>query len=245
VEDNPEMRTHLREHLSAAYEIREMENGKAGLDAARAHPPDLIIADVMMPRMNGFELVEALRNDDTLRGVPVLLLTARAAEPDAVRGLREGADDYVTKPFSMPELTVRIERLLQRRRTVLDQFRQRALMPRPDISVSSNDEAFLDRVTDAMAEHFARRTFSTGDLAAEVGLSPRQLQRKLKRLTGETPSSFLRTYRLQYAAELLRDDAGTISEIAYRVGFGTPDTFSRHFRERYGCPPSKFPDAAD
>lgn len=243
VEDNEDVRAYLRRHLADDYHLIEAGDGAEGLDTARTEDPDLVLTDRMMPEMDGVELCRKIRADDSLARTPVVLLTARAAEEDAVAGLEAGADAYVTKPFSIEELRARLQRLLDAHWAGAsdDGPPQR---PSPDVDATSADEAFLDRVTDAIDEHRSRTDFTVEDLAAEVGLSPRQLRRKLKDLTGETPAAFVRQYRLDAAAQLLETEAGTVSEIAYEVGFGTPETFATRFEERFGCRPSAYPEAA-
>ena len=243
VEDNDDVRAYLRRHLADAYEVVEAVDGTDGLDTAREVEPDLILSDLMMPEMGGVELCRHVRDDDTLTRVPIVLLTARAAEDDAVAGLEAGADAYVTKPFSVDALKARLARLLEAHWAGTPGAGP-AQKPAPDIEATAADEAFLDRVTEVIDEHRSHADFTVDDLAAEVGLSPRQLQRKLKRLTGTTPAAFIRCYRLDAAAQLLEAEAGTVSEIAYEVGFGTPKTFARRFKERFGCPPSEYPEAA-
>jgi signal transduction histidine kinase/ligand-binding sensor domain-containing protein/DNA-binding response OmpR family regulator len=243
VEDNEDVRAYLRRHLADDYYLVEASNGAEGLDTARTADPDLVLTDRMMPEMDGVELCQKIRADDDLARTPVVLLTARAAEEDAVAGLEAGADAYVTKPFSIEELRARLHRLLDAHWAgVSDEGSTRRLSP--DVEATSADEAFLDRVTDAIDEHRSRTDFTVEDLAAEVGLSPRQLRRKLKELTGQPPAAFIRHYRLDAAAQLLRTDAGTVAEVAYRVGFGTPETFATHFEDRFGCSPSQYPEAA-
>ncbi|MFB6278430.1 MAG: response regulator [Salinibacter sp.] len=239
VEDNADVRAYLRRHLSDTYHVVEANTGADGLDTARKIDPDLVLADLMMPEMDGTELCRQIRDDSDLARTPVVLLTARAAEEDAVAGLEAGADAYVTKPFSMTELKARLRRLLNAHWTGSVSAPSTADLV-PDAEVTSADEEFLSQVADAIDEHLSHSNFTVDDLAAEVGLSSRQLQRKLKRLTDTSPAAFIRQYRLDIAAELLEEDAGTVSEVAYEVGFGTPETFSRRFKERFGCPPSEY-----
>ena len=241
VEDNAEVRSYLRRHLADTYRLVEASGGRDGLSTARTVEPDLILTDLMMPELDGIELCQQVRADDALARTPIVLLTARAAEEDAVAGLEAGADAYVTKPFSMAELQARLQRLLDAHRTApkeSDGFLA------PNVEVTSADEDFLARVTEAIDDNLSRTGFTVEDLAAAVGLSPRQLQRKLKRLTDTTPAAFVRRYRLDVGAQLLENEAGTVSEVAYEVGFGTPETFSSRFEERFGCRPSHYPDGA-
>jgi signal transduction histidine kinase/DNA-binding response OmpR family regulator len=243
VEDNDDVRAYLRRHLANDYHLVEAEDGTEGIGKAQDAEPDLILTDLMMPGMGGIELCRRVREDEALARTPVVLLTARADEDDAVAGLEAGADAYVTKPFSIEELQARLRRLLEAHWAGASDD-ESARHPSPEVEATAADEQFLDRVTTAIDEHLSRAEFTVDDLAAEVGLSPRQLQRKLKRITGTTPAAFVRRYRLDVAAQLLEQEAGTVSEVAYEVGFGTPKTFARRFKERFGCPPSKYPEAS-
>jgi signal transduction histidine kinase/DNA-binding response OmpR family regulator len=244
VEDNDDVRAYLRRHLTDAYRVVEAADGAEGLDRARDAEPDLILADLMMPGLDGIELCRRVREDDALAHTPFVLLTARAAEDDAVAGLDAGADAYVTKPFSIAELKARLRRLLEAHWAGTPDGTSVARFT-PEVDVSSDDEVLLRRVTDAIDQHLAHADFTVDDLAAAVGLSPRQLQRRLKQLTGTSPAAFIRQYRLDVGAQLLEQDGGTVAQVAYQVGFGTPDTFSRHFKDRFGCPPSAYPEDAD
>ncbi|MFB6247293.1 MAG: ATP-binding protein, partial [Salinibacter sp.] len=242
VEDNAGVRAHLRRHLMDSWAVVEAADGAAGLDAARTHEPDLVLLDVMLPERDGVEVCRALRDDPGLEGVPVIMLTARAGETDTARGLEAGADAYLTKPFSVTELRAYIDRLLDARAALREQFTSSPLVPSPD--ATSADDALLERVVDAIEAHLGRGSFTVDDLAAEVGFSPRQLRRRLKDLTDMAPSEVVRTYRLRYAAALLEAEAGTVSEVAFRVGFGTVETFSKRFKEHFGCVPSAYPPAS-
>jgi DNA-binding response OmpR family regulator len=238
-DDNADVRAYLRRHLSELGRVTEAADGAEALEAARTTEPDLLLADVMMPALDGLALTRRLRADDDLDRIPILLLTARAAEDDAVAGLEAGADGYVTKPFSVDALCARIRQLLAARRAWADRVPDDALLD-PTVEMTTGDEAFLDRVTDALDEHLSRSSLTVEDLAAEVGISPRQLQRKLQRLTDCTAAEFIRQYRLQCAAAHLAKGDVSISQLAYRVGFGTRKTFTKHFKARFGCPPSAY-----
>ncbi|NBC17705.1 MAG: response regulator [Bacteroidetes bacterium] len=239
IEDHDEVRRLVRSYLEAQYRVLDAPDGRAGLDAARRHHPDLILADVMMPEMDGLALVQAVRADDDLQDVPVLLLTARADADDVVRGLEAGADDYVTKPFDAEVLQARVRRHLATRQALRDQYRGEVMLQPQGVPVSSAEEAFLRDVVAAVEAHLDESDFGVGDLAAAVGLSARQLRRRLKDAAGETPQAFIRRVRLERAAHLLTAEAGTASEIAYRVGFKNPSHFSRAFRKHFGHTPTE------
>lgn len=238
-EDNADVRAYLRRHLEDPWAVITTSDGAEALDNARRIEPDLVLADVMMPEIDGLTLTRHLREDDALGRIPILLLTARADDEEAVAGLEAGADDYVTKPFSIDELRARIEQLLDARRCWTETAPSSRLLT-PEVEMTSADEAFLARVTDGIEEDLSRSSLTVEDLAAAVGISSRQLQRKLKRLTGHTAAAFVRRYRLECAADLLSGEATSVSQVAYRVGFDSPETFARHFKDHFDCSPSAY-----
>lgn len=240
VDDHPEIRAYVRRHLQPAYHVIEAPDGTTGLHLARTHLPDLIVADVMMPGVDGYDLCRAVKTDAALGFIPVILLTGRAAAEDRLAGLDEGADDYLTKPFDVPELRARIDNLIRQRRR-LRAMLHAAPPPGPaDDGPPSADAAFVERVRGVVHAHLADETLNVEVLAGEVGLSRTQLYRRLKALTGQTPTDFIRTVRLAEAAHLLAHQAGTVSEVAYGVGFNSIAHFSRAFRAAYGMPPSEY-----
>lgn len=240
VEDNAEVRAFLRRHLEEHYHIIEAADGVAGLEAARRAQPALILSDVMMPRMDGYALCRALKADDTLRAIPVVLLTARASEEDTMEGLETGADDYIPKPFNMSELRVRVDNLVASRQRLRRQFSREIMVQPAGIVVSSEEEAFLKRLLEVIEDCLGDSTFGVDQLADAVGLGRRQLTRRVRALTNEAPGTLIRRMRLERAAQLLKARAGTVSEIAYAVGFQSPSHFSVAFRDTYGTSPSDF-----
>ena len=241
VEDNVDMRAYLKEHLVSSYRVVEAGDGVAGLEAARKVLPDLVISDIMMPRMDGIDLCRALRQDDVLRNVPVILLTARAGEEDRLAGLEISADDYITKPFSPTELTLKIRNLIDIRRKLWQEFNRKTLALRSDeIPLDSVDKTFMDRVRTVVEEHLADKKFNVESLAQKVFLSRRQLERKLKDITGLTPADYIRQVRLVRAKQLLDKHAvSTVAETAYAVGFSKVEYFSLLFRATFGQSPGE------
>ena len=175
-----------------------------------------------------------------LNHIPVILLTARASDESKVEGLETGADDYLFKPFNAEELRVRVRNLIALRRRLRARFSQEILVQPTGISVQSADEAFVDRVREVVEAHMADETFNVEAFADVLSMGPRQLQRKLRALTGQTPTEFIRLMRLKRAAQLLEQHAGTVSEIAYEVGFNHPTYFATCFREVFGTSPSAY-----
>jgi YesN/AraC family two-component response regulator len=226
------------------YRVLEAADGEEGLALAQQHQPDLVLSDVMMPKMDGVALCRALKADDALRTIPVVLLTAKAAEADAVEGLEAGADAYVAKPFGTAVLQAHVASLLAARQQMRTQFSQEVVVKPTDVVVDSEEEAFLKDVLAIVEDNMADSTFGVDQLAEQVGLSRRQLERRLKDTTGQTPAELIRQMRLERASQLLEARAGTVSEIAYAVGYKSPSYFSTAFREAFGHAPSEHFDTA-
>ncbi|MFN8589263.1 MAG: two-component regulator propeller domain-containing protein [Candidatus Eisenbacteria bacterium] len=239
VEDDAEVRAYLRRHLDAHYRVIEAGDGREGLDRARSTPPDLVISDVMMPVLDGFAFCEALQADADLAGTPVILLTARASHEDRLAGLSLGAVDYLAKPFHAPELLLRVRNLIAAQHRLRERLRPRALHAAP-VEVTSEDDRFLARVRDAIERTMGDETFDLETLAHEVGLSRSQLFRRIKDLLGETPEQLVRRMRLERAAQLLAQRAGSVGEIAYATGFKSVAHFCRVFREQHGATPGQW-----
>jgi signal transduction histidine kinase/DNA-binding response OmpR family regulator/ligand-binding sensor domain-containing protein len=239
VEDNPDLRQYIREYFSAEYVVEQAENGRVGCERAREIVPDLVISDIMMPEMDGLELCSALKHDLRTSHVPVLLLTARAGTDSKVEGLDIGADDYMTKPFEMKELLARVRNMIEQRRILRAKFSAAAVLRPGDVAVSSMDDELLKKVMRVIENRMGQEKLEAEDIAREVALSRRHLDRKLLGLTNLSTAELVRYVRLQRANELLEKRAGTVAEIAYQVGFGNPSYFASCFRERFGCLPSE------
>jgi len=243
VEDHPEVRAYLSEHLGSQYRLLTAENGREGLVLAREHIPDLVVSDVMMPEMDGFELCEQLKNDDKTCHVPVVLLTAKASEESAIAGLNIGADDYLVKPFSVDALLSRIANLIENRRLLRRRFARSMQIDPTQTETPSADQLFMNKAAKIVERHIGDVDFGVQELADEVGFSRRQLHRKVRALTDQTPADLIRRIRLARAAQMLNNRAGNVSEIAYAVGFSKPRHFSTVFKESYGMTPSEYAGA--
>lgn len=240
VEDHPDVRAFIKDCLAQDYEVLEASHGEEGLAMAREHLPDLIISDVRMPRMDGFALCQAIKKDETVNHIPVILLTARASDQSKVDGLRGGADAYLNKPFHVDALQAQVEGLIQTRKVLRNRFSREVTLQPTDITVPAADAVLLEQVQSVIETHMADANFSSEQLAYEVGLSLRQLNRKLNDLIEMPSSHLIRTMRLERSAQLLAQQAGTVSEIAYAVGFNSPSYFARLFREHFGVLPSAY-----
>ena len=234
MEDNVDVRAYVRRYLVPTYQVLEARDGKEGVEKAREMIPDLVISDVMMPKMDGYELCKTLKLDEKTSHVPIILLTAKAGQENKIEGLETGADDYLTKPFDAKELLVRVKNLIELRRKLRERFKASVPLKPGEIAVTSMDDVFLNKVMAAVEQHMGDEDFHIEELGAVVGMSRVQLHRKLTALTNQGPGEFIRYIRLHRALELLQKDAGTISEIAYKVGFSDPSYFSKCFHKQFG-----------
>ncbi len=241
VDDEAEMRAYLQNLLGSDYRRAAVADADAALDRLRDRSFDLVLCDASLPAGGGKKLCRAIREDDDLRHLPILLLTARPNGERAGDSLDVGADAYVSKPFDPSELQARVENLIGIRQIVQDRVRLPDWMaPEAETTVSSEEEAFLESLNDVVTAHIDNSNFGVDWLADEMDLSARHLRRRIKDATGLSASGFIRTRRLQRAAALLRQDADTVSDVAAAVGYRDPSYFSRLFRETFGCPPTEY-----
>ncbi len=245
VEDNLAMRQYICSHLNDQFDLIEAENGKQGLALAEAHVPDLIVSDVMMPVMDGVELCQALKNDIKTSHIPVVLLTAKSGEQDKLVGLNAQADDYLTKPFNPDELKARVNNLIKQRLDLRAYFSQVFIGQPPELSdikpvKQMPEEAFLNDLQALMQEKIAHTELQMTDLANDMFISLRQLQRKLKSLTGKTPKQWLLDMRLKHASKLLRESHLNITQIMDQSGFNSASYFSKKFKQTYHQSPSEY-----
>ncbi|MEM7036355.1 MAG: hybrid sensor histidine kinase/response regulator transcription factor [Bacteroidota bacterium] len=239
VEDNQDVRTYIHSCIPPEYEVVHAENGKIGLEQATQWVPDLVISDIMMPEMDGYELLQHLKSQPSTSHIPVILLTSKAEEESKHTGLEQGAEAYLTKPFDPAELQIRIRKLIETRQHLREKYRGEVLLAPQKVEATSTEEAFLLNTKRIIYDHLADESFSVEQLAAEAGMSRVQFNRKFKALTAQTPNKFIRKYRLETATDLLEQHAGTIAEIAFQVGFSSAAYFSKCYMDEYGVSPSK------
>jgi len=240
VEDNPDMRQYIRETLQETYTIAEAVDGAQGFEKAKNLIPNLIISDVMMPRVDGYKMVHTIRSHELTSHIPIIMLTAKAGEDEKLEGLETGVDAYLIKPFSTRELQVRVRKLIEMRQNLLQQRKQPLKITSSDVAVTPVDEQFLERLQKIVEENMEDETFQVGELCLQVGIGERQLYRKLHALLGCTPAAYVRQIRLDRARQLLEKGAGTVSEITFMVGYSNTSAFARAFREAFGQAPSEF-----
>jgi DNA-binding response OmpR family regulator len=241
VEDNPDVRDFVRDALKDTYHVEEAANGEQGLRRAEKIIPDLIVSDIMMPKMDGYEMTRRLRQDERTSHIPIILLTAKSDKDSKLQGLGLGADDYLIKPFDSDELLARIKKLIETRKMLQEKFGSgtEVLQKPAKATISYLDEQFLNRVMMVIEEHLSEEEFSIEEFGKDVGMSRSQIHRKLKALTGKSTSLYLRTVRLAKAKQMIEQKKGNISDICYAVGFSSPAYFSRCFKEEFGYAPSE------
>ncbi|MDO7173766.1 hybrid sensor histidine kinase/response regulator transcription factor [Mariniflexile sp. AS56] len=241
VEDNRELRVHLKDDLDDDYNIIEAENGEKGLKKALKYFPDIIISDVMMPKLDGFEMCKSLKTKLETCHIPIILLTARSREEDLISGYEHGADAYLPKPFKIGVLRSRIKNLLDSKERLREKFSKLgAILPSSELTTNAMDEAFLEKVTQIIFDNISDEDFQLGDLLKEVGVGRSHFYRKIKTLTGQNPSNFIRTIRLKYASELLLKSSFSIKEISNMSGFNSTTYFGKTFKELYNLTPSEY-----
>jgi signal transduction histidine kinase/DNA-binding response OmpR family regulator len=242
VEDNSDVRDFIKDSLGNEFVVEEAFNGEHGVKKAENIIPDLIISDIMMPKMDGNELTRILKNDEKTSHIPIILLTAKSEQESKLEGLETGADDYLTKPFDTKELMIRIKNLINVRRKLQERYSRGDFIPakkEPGKKLSYLDEQFMNKVMEVIEKHLSEEEFSIEQFGKEAGMSRVQLHRKLKALSGKSASTFLRSVRLSKAKKMIEEQKGNISEIAYSVGFSSPQYFTRCFKKEFGYPPSE------
>ena len=243
-EDDDEVRSFLEREFSLHFKIRTAANGKDALRVLEEEEISLVVSDVMMPEMNGFELCRTIKSQLPFSHIPVILLTALTDERQRIFGITGGADDYIQKPFHTDYVKIKIIHLLQERQKLrerlLEKLRDNKLLLSEPEKVESIDDAFLRKFAEQIEAVYADPEYNVEKLSETLGLSRGHLHRKIKELTGTAPVEFLRTYRLNKATQLLRQNAYTVSEVAYRTGFSSPAYFSKCFKAVYGVTPTEY-----
>ena len=240
VEDQNDMRHFIARELAETYQVLEAENGKVALDLVRKNTVNLIISDVMMPIMDGFELCNEMKNDVNVSHIPFILLTAQHNLQSRLKGLNSGADAYMEKPFSIELLTAQVGNLLKSRKLLNKTYLEKPFAPVASLAVSQVDDIFLRKLNDYLEEHLSNEALSVEMLADTMGMSTSSLYRKVKGLSGLSPNDFIRIARLKKAILLMQNGENRISEIAFQVGFSSPAYFSTCFQKQYGKTPSEY-----
>jgi signal transduction histidine kinase/DNA-binding response OmpR family regulator len=240
VEDNEDMRLFISDCLNHDFKLIEAIDGIQGLDMAEKHSPDLIISDVMMPNMDGFEFTKRIKENVQTSHIPVIILTAKSSDTSKITGFEKGADAYLYKPFNTKELIVRVQKLIEQRQNLRKKFERDILIKPSEITTTSLDENFLRKATKIVENNMDNPDFSVEQFGSEMAMERNTLYRKLMKLIGQSPSQFIRSIRLKRAAQLLNQNAFSIGEIVYMVGFEKHSYFTDCFKKQFGVPPSAF-----
>ena len=245
VEDNDELRHFLKKSLKKNYQVEEAENGLVGWNKIQQIMPDFIIADLLMPEMDGLELIKKVKDDPRTSHIPVILLTAVTDMESKLAGIKAGADDYITKPFSSEFLHARIENLITQRIQLQQYYRSQYISSKadynlPPLDIKSQEDLFMKSLVVLMNDNLENFDLNIDLLASKLNMSRTVFFNKLKSLTGFSPVEFVREVRFERAAEYIRDTQLTVAEISYKVGIEDPRYFSRCFKQKFGTTPSEY-----
>ena len=240
VDDNQDMLSFVSACMRESYHVHTATDGVAALNLLEQEQIDLIISDVMMPGMDGFELCQRVKTDINLSHIPVILLTARTTDVSRIEGLQLGADDYITKPFNVEILRLRVKKFIDWEQNNHREFRQKMNIEPSEITITPLDEQFIKKAIALVEKNIADSDFSVETMATEVGMSRTTLYKKLMAITGQGPAEFIRTIRIKRGRALLETSQMQVTEIAYAVGFTTVKSFTMNFKAEYGMTPSEF-----
>ncbi len=240
VEDNSDMRNFIRNELETQYTVTEAIDGFDGLEKTIKQLPDIIITDIMMPRMGGIEFCKKIKTDPRTSHIPVIMITARSSHQHVIEGLETGADDYLAKPFDSKELSLRIHNILETRKQLWNRFQQDIRVEPKEININSVDQQFLAKAIDIVEQHMDDPDFDSNAFSLKMGTSRAGLYNKIRVLTGHSVRDFINAIRLKRSAQLLKESGMTITEITYEVGFRDPSYFSKAFKKYFGKLPTEY-----
>lgn len=245
VEDNEDLRTFIKNEFEAEYKVLLAANGKEGLETAKKELPDVIISDIQMPVMDGIQMCETIRDEKTTSHIPLIILTAHESFALKLKSFKSGIDDYITKPFSPQLLHLKVNNLLCRRRELQKKFSRNITLEPTELAINNADEDFLKKAMGIVQDNLTDEDFSADVFADKMAMSRVHLYRKLKSLTGESVSDFVRTIRLKLAADLVKNKGLSVKETAYSVGFSDPKYFSKCFKQQFGVKPTDYARSED
>jgi signal transduction histidine kinase/DNA-binding response OmpR family regulator len=241
VDDNKDMRTFIKTLLTEeGFMVVEATNGRQGIDRAKEIIPDIIISDIMMPDVDGYRLCRELKQDIKTSHVPIILLSVKYTETEITRGLETGADDYITKPFNMDILLTRVRNLIKQRRQLQQRIQWETITHSSELGLSSLDNTLLKQIQKTIDKNLSDPEFGLEELADALYMSRASLHRKVKTLTGQSPNRFIQSYRLRRSLDLLKANAGNVTEVAFQVGFSSSAYFTKCFKEKFKRLPSEF-----
>ncbi len=240
VDDNEDLRNYVKKEFEPEFSLLLATNGLEGIKTAKEELPDLIISDVQMPEMDGIEMCEIIRNNPVTSHIPIIILSAHESSAIKIKSFKNGIDDYITKPFSPDILLLKTRNLLHARKELQEKYSKELKLEANTLAITNTDEAFLNKVMAIIQENLSNEDFSVDFFADKIGMSRVHLYRKLKTLTGESVSEFVKTIRLKLAADLIRNKKTSVKETTYLVGFSDPKYFSKCFKQQFGIKPSDY-----
>lgn len=240
VEDNSDVRNFIKISLEPIYRILQAENGREGMEIAFREIPDLIISDIMMPEMDGIEMARHIHADKRTSHIPLIFLTAKTNETSRIEGLETGVEDYIPKPFNPRELALKVKNIINRRKMLAENLRQRLILEPSIPEIESSDERFTRQAMEIVENHISDSEFDVQEFVREMGMSRSVLYRKLRSVTNQSANEFINSIRLKRAAQLLASNSFNVSEVSYMVGFNDPQYFSKCFRKQYNLTPSQY-----
>ena len=240
VDDNEDFRNFISALFTETYRILKAGDGEEALKIILDKMPDLIICDVMMPKMDGFELCRLVKQDIRISHIPIILLTAKAGDENKYKGLEAGAEDYIAKPFNMEMLSLKVSRIIERQKKTRDQFKHKVDITTSEVQITSMDEKFVKKAVALVEANISSSDFLVEDLCREMGMSRVYFYKKILSLTDKTPSEFIRFIRLKRAADLLEKSQMFVNEVAFQVGFNDPKYFRKYFKTEFGVSPNDY-----
>ena len=237
IEDHPDIQQYIQSCLIKDYQLITAKDGEAGIQQAIEQVPDIVITDVMMPKKDGFEVTQTLKQHAATSHIPIIILTGKSSKKSKMTGLQSAADDYLTKPFDADELRLRIKNLLDNRQKWVQHFQKSATAGEPTLALPSIEDVFIQKALKIVENNLGDENFSVEKLGRALHLDRTQLFRKLKTITGQNPSNFIRTVRLKKAYHLLANRTATVGEVAFSVGFSSTTYFNRCFKTQFGKTP--------
>jgi DNA-binding response OmpR family regulator len=240
VDDNADLREYIRGALEPVYTVVGANDGREGLQKAQEILPDIVICDIMMPVMDGYELCRILKTNIETSHIPIIFLTARASQVSILQGLETGADDYIIKPFNTKILNARIKNLIDLRHQMQQKIKSREMLQPAEKPVPSMDENFIKELQEVTHKNLSDPQFDVEQLCKRLYMSQPTLYRKIRALTGESPTRFIQSYRLKRAAQLLKANFGNVTEVAFEVDFSSSAYFTKCFKEKFHRLPHSF-----
>jgi len=240
IDDNADLRNFIRQGMENDFRVIAADGGNAGIELATTAIPDIIITDLMMPDVDGLAVLKRLKNDPRTSHIPIIMLTAKDTLESETEGLDFGADSYLTKPFNIGNLNQRIKNILNSRNRLRERFRKEVITSPSEVTLTNVDEEFLQRAVDLVEENMDNTEFTVEELVRLMQVSRSRLYLKLKALTGQSSSEFIRTVRLKRAVQLLENTGYTVKEVMFMTGFNTASYFSKCFKQQFGILPSEY-----